>query len=308
MAQQFYIDGIDSAFIERQLEAVKAKSFDVKYANLQARSFIPVSHETPSGAETVKFNSYDMFGLAKVIASYANDLPRADVKVAEYRQAIKSLGCSYGYNVQELRAAQMSGLPLEQRKANAARRANEQAVDSIAALGDTVNGLPGFLALSSTLTYTPANSAALGTAVWSGKTGQEMLADLVNATSKIVVTTKDVEHPTTWLLPIAQYNLIANTNLNTGIAATVLSHFLATNPYIKEVLPWYRLTNAGSGGAIDRAVCYVRDADHLWLEIPQEYEQFPAQQDGLEFEIPCHSRIGGVLCPYPSSVLYMDGL
>jgi hypothetical protein len=307
MGPQYHVDGVPSAFIERQLEAVKAKSFDVKYANLQARQFIPVSHETPSGAETVKINSYDMFGTAKIIGAYANDLPRADVKVAELRQAIRSLGVSFGYNVQELRSAQMTGLPLEQRKANAARRANEQAVDSIAANGDSVNGLSGLLTLSNTLTYTIPNGAS-GHADWARKTGQEMLADLVNATSKIVSTSKDVEHPTTWLLPINQYNLIANTNLNTGIAATVLSHFLATNPYIKEVFPWYRLTNAGSGGSVARAVCYVRDPDHLWLEIPQEFEMFPAQQEGLEFEIPCHSRIGGVLCPYPASVLYMDSL
>ena len=74
---------------------------------------------------------------------------------------------------------------------------------------------------------------------------------------------------------------------------------------IKEVIPWYRLTGAGAG-ASDRMLIYVRDPDHLWLEIPQEYEQFPVQPLGLEFRIPCHARCGGVIVPYPLAIIYGD--
>lgn len=307
MADRFYVDGIDSAFIERQLEAVKAKTYDVKYPNLQARSLLPVSHETPSGAETVKFNSFDMVGMAKIVASYADDFPRADVRVAEVRQVIKSIASAYGFNVQELRAAQMAGLPLEQRKANSARRAIEQKIDSIAALGDTVNGLTGLLNIANALTYTIPNGAA-GHQAWSTKTGLEILADMNLAASKIVSTTNDVEHPSTMVLPINQFAIISMTPVNTGIPATVLEHFLKSSPWVKEVLPWYRMTNAGAGGNTDRMLLYDKDPDHLWLEMPQEFEQFPAQQKGLEFMVPCHARCGGVLCAYPLSVLYADGI
>lgn len=297
-------DSIDSAFIERQLEYVKAKTYDVKYPELMARQLIPVSHETPSGAETVKYNAYDMFAVAKLIEAYGTDLPRADVKVSETRQLIRSIGSSYGYNVQELRNAQLAGLPLEQRKANASRRGVEQKIDSIATLGDTVNGLTGILNIPSAQTYTIPNGAS-SSQLWSTKTGLEMLADLNNASATIVKNTFDIEHPSTVVVPINQFALAAVTPVNTGIPATVLEHFLKASPWIKEVLPWYRLTGAGSG-ASDRMLVYSRDPDHLWLEIPQEFEQFPAQQNGLEFVVPCHARCGGVICPYPLSVLYAD--
>ena len=301
---EYHKDGIDSAFIERQLEAVKAKTYDVKYPNLQARSLLPVSHETPPGAETVKFNSFDMVGMAKIVASYADDFPRADVRVAEIRQVIKSIGSAYGFNVQELRAAAMAGLPLEQRKANAARRAVEQKIDSIAALGDSVNGLTGLLNIANALTYTIPNGAAASQA-WSTKTGLEILADMNLAAAKIVSTTNDVEHPSTIVIPINQFAIISMTPVNTGIPATILQHFLASSPWVKEVIPWYRMTGAGSGGS-DRMLVYDKDPDHLWLEMPQEFEQFPAQQKSLSFVVPCHARTGGVLCAYPLSVLYAD--
>lgn len=297
-------NGIDSAFIERQLEAVKAKTYDVKYADLMARQLLPVSHETPAGAETIKYNSYDMFGLAKVIEAYATDLPRSDVRVTESRQVIKSLGTSYGYNVQELRAAQMAQMPLEQRKANSARRAIEQRIDIIASLGDAVNGLTGILNLPNAQTYTIPNGGG-GMQLWSTKTGLEILADMNLAAAQIVTSTNDIEHPSTIAVPVKQYAIISMTPVNSGIPATVLEHFLKSSPWVKEVIPWYRLSGAGAAGS-DRMLVYSRDPDHLWLDIPQEFEQFPVQPLGLEFRIPCHARCAGVICPYPLSVLYGD--
>jgi hypothetical protein len=297
-------NGIDNVFIERQLEYVKAKSYDIKYADLIARQLIPVSHETPPGAATVKYNSYDMFALAKVISSYGTDLPRSDVRVTETRQVIQSLGSSYGYNVQELRAAAMAGLPLEQRKANAARRAIEQKFDLIATSGDATNGLQGILTQANAQTYTIPNGQG-GFQAWSTKVGLEILADMNLATAQVVTSTNDVEHPTTLAVPLKQFAIISMTPVNTGIPATVLQHFLKSSPWIKEVIPWYRLTGAGAG-ASDRMLIYVRDPDHLWLEIPQEYEQFPVQPLGLEFRIPCHARCGGVIVPYPLAIIYGD--
>ena len=125
--------------------------------------------------------------------------------------------------------------------------------------------------------------------------------------NNIVTTTKEVEQPDTMLLPLAQYGLIATTPMSPTNASnvTILEFFLRTNPYIKMVEPWYALTGAGAGG-FDRMVVYRRDPDALMLVIPQEFEQFPPQQRGLEFLVPCHARCGGVQTPYPLSICYAD--
>jgi hypothetical protein len=301
------LDSNDLVFIERQLEFVRAKSYDVKYPELKARLLIPVDNTVDPGAETVKYNQYDMVGIAKLISSYAKDLPRSDVRVKEFRVALKSIGVSYAYNIQELRAAAMAGLPLEARKANSARLAYEQEVDRIGAVGDAANGLYGILTQPSALSATiPENAGSTGT-TWSVKTGLEMLKDLASVSVYSVNLTNGIEVPDTMVVPINQYSLIATTPLQTGVQVTVLAQFLQTSPYIRTVTSWYKLTGAGSG-ATDRLLCYRRDPDALMLVIPQEFEQFPFQQEGLEFMVPCHGRIGGVQVPYPFSIVYGDGI
>jgi hypothetical protein len=307
------LDANDLAFIERQLEFVRAKSYDVKYPQLKARMLIPVDNTPDPGAETVKYNQYDMVGLAKLISSYAQDLPRADVRVKEFRAVVKSMGVSYAYNIQELRAAAMAGMPLEARKANAARRAFEELVDRIGSVGDSANGLLGILNQPNALSATIPNNAGATSTLWKNKTGLEMLKDLNSVAVYSVQQTNGIEVPDTMAVPIAQFSLIATTPLQTGVQVTVLSQFLQTSPYIKTVTSWYKLgvgdqtSGPGSGGT-DRLLCYRRDPDALMLVIPQEFEQFPFQQKGLEFLVPCHGRIAGVQVPYPLSIVYGDGI
>jgi hypothetical protein len=38
------------------------------------------------------------------------------------------------------------------------------------------------------------------------------------------------------------------------------------------------------------------------------FEQLPVQEQGLEFQVPCHSRVGGTIVYYPLSMAIMEGL
>src|SRR5690606_3742705 len=140
-----HLDANESVFFARELEFVKSRSYDKKYAELKARLLIPVSSEAEAWADAIVYESYDQVGAAKLIAGYADDLARADVKGQEHINPVKSLGCSYGYNIMEIRKSQARGKSLEQRKANAAKRAILQKENSLAFLGDSATGLNGFL-------------------------------------------------------------------------------------------------------------------------------------------------------------------
>ncbi len=72
--------------------------------------------EVNEGAETTTYYSYDITGMAAIINNYATDLPRVDVKGESHTAHIKSIGDSYGYNVQEMRASRMAGKSLDARK------------------------------------------------------------------------------------------------------------------------------------------------------------------------------------------------
>ena len=59
---------------------------------------------------------------------------------------------------------------------------------------------------------------------------------------------------------------------------------------------------------VDLMVTYVRDSDHITLEIPQFFEQFPPEQKNLAYKVNCHSRCGGIIIPYPLAVRIVEGI
>jgi hypothetical protein len=301
-------DAGESAFFARELEEVRARSYDLKLIELKGRMLVPVDNSVPPGADAVTYSQYTSSGMAKLISSYAEDFPRADIFGKQFTVHPKSLGASYGYNIQEIRAAQMTGLPLEQRRANAARRAIEEKIDKMAQIGDADTDCTGLLNQSAAGTYVIPNGAS-GSQTWALKTPVEILADLNGIANSIVSTTVEVEHPDTIVLPIAQFLLISVTPWSPQNASnvTILEMFLKNNPWVSEVEPWYACKGAGSGST-DRMVCYKRDPDHIMLVIPQEFEQFPPQVKGMEFVVPCHARCAGVQVPYPLSIAYGDGI
>lgn len=303
------LDAGESAFFARQIEEIRARTYDIKLIQLKARMLLPVDNSVNPGASDVTYRQYTPNGLAQIINNYADDLPRNDVFGKEFTAKIRSIGAAYGYNIQEIRSAMMAGLPLEQRKANVARRSVEEAIDLIAQKGNADHGLVGFLNNANASVYTVPADGTGATTTWSTKTEAQILRDM-NGISKFIVTnTKEVEQPDTLLLPIAQYTQVATQPWNATNASnvTILDFFLRNNPWVKMVEPWYALSGAGAG-ATDRMVCYRRDPDALMLVIPQEFEMFPPQQRGLEFLIPCHARCGGVQIWYPLSVAYGDGI
>jgi len=243
----------------------------------------------------------DSTGEFKVISDAADDLPRADVTQVEKTINIRSIGGSFGYTVQELRAAQMADIALEQRRAAAVRRAYEEKVESIAMFGESAVGLTGFFNNSTVDVYTADK--------WftdSGTTSQEML-DLLNyGVSAIVNASRMVEQPDTILMAYEDYNVVSTQRNSDSSDVTVLEYFLRTNPYIRNIEAINQLDADNSSLITNRMVVYKRDPEKLQLHIPQPLELFPPQQRGLEFIVPAHARVGGVSIYYPKSVIYVQ--
>src|SRR5690554_6770859 len=65
-----HLDANESVFFARELEYVKSRSYDKKYAELKARLLIPVSSEAEAWADAIVYESYDQVGAAKLIAGY----------------------------------------------------------------------------------------------------------------------------------------------------------------------------------------------------------------------------------------------
>ncbi len=301
-----HFDAAENVFIERKLEYVKSKVYEQPYPEFLGRQLVPVSHEVPAGAETIKYDIFDKVGMAQRIRSYSDNLPRADVKVREERSPVHGYGIAYGYSNRELRASLMANVNLDAKKANAARFGFELAVDVIAAGGNS-EGLLGLLTLPNANAYTVPADGTGASALWTAKTPDQIIRDLNGVSNKSVGLTNGIEMPDTLLLPIDQYNYVASTPRASVSDTTILKFFLGASPFVKTVIPWFRCKGAGSGGT-DRMVAYKRSPDKLTFEIPMEFTQQPPQLRNLAVDVPCEGEVGGVIAPYPMSVTYGDGI
>lgn len=310
------LDANETVFFSRELEHVKAATYDVKRPELKAPRLIPVSTEAGPGAETITYEQWDEVGIMKIISNYADDLPRADVKAKQFTSQVKSLGGSYGYNIQEIRAAQKAGKPLNQRKAMSERRAYDQAVNSIAWFGKASAGLLGMLNQPNVPAAAVAVGATTGNTLWTGgsaKNADEIITDLNDIITGIIELTNGVESPDTLLLPVAKLRHISTTQKSTASDTTILEFFMKSNPGITNVEWVNELKDvnplpSGDAGTKDVMIAYRRNPEQLTLELPQPFEQFPAQERNLEFVVPCHARIGGVIFYYPLSASIVEGI
>ena len=301
-----HFDADESIFLQRQLDHIKSQSYDVKYAELKARKLIPLSSEADPGATRIFARSYNQFGLAKLISSYADDLPRADVIGEEFSVPVRTLGSSYGYNIDEMESAAYGNVPLEQRRANAARRAIAQEENRLAFFGDADAGLPGFFTNPSVPAVVLPADGTGSSVLWANKTPDQILRDLNLVVNSIAELTLGVETADTLLMPLQAFNFINSTPRSPNSDTTILNYFLQNNPYIQQVEFVNELVDAGASSS-RRMVAYRRDPEVLTMEVPKDFHQLELQNRNLEYIIPCRERFAGVFIYYPLAIAYADG-
>nr|DAN89100.1 MAG TPA: major capsid protein [Caudoviricetes sp.] len=299
-----------SVFFARELDYVKAKSYDKVYPEFTALNHFPITHEVPEGAETTTYYGYEKTGMAKIINNYATDLPRADVKGTPTTAYIKSVGNSYGYSVQEMRASRQAGKSLDTRKAESARYASDRTTNTIAFAGDEKNGLMGMLTKTNQIPlYTLSQTTGSKTS-WKDKTAAEILADINGMFAYQSKITQDVERADTLALPSDVYIDISTRQIpNTGF--TVKKFLLENAPYLKEIISAPELSESNKETnpyGKNVALLYTNSEEKFSLEIPMEFYQYPLQARNLEIIVPCEKRVAGIIMYYPLSALIAVGV
>ena len=248
--------------------------------------------------------------MAVIISNYATDLPRADVKGRPTTAMIKSIGDSYGYSIQEMRASRMAGKSLDTRKAEAARYAIDRKTNEIAFAGDKEHNIMGILSKDNNVPlYTVATVDSSKTA-WKDKSAAEILADINGMFAYQSKITQDVERADTLAIPPAQYIDISTRQIpNTGY--TVKKFLLENAPYLKEIIsaPELSATNKSTNPYdSDVALLFTNSADKFSLEVPMAFYQYPLQNRNLEVIVPCEERVAGIVLYYPLSALIATGI
>lgn len=300
------LDEEEVVFFEEECKFIQARAIAVPHKNLKALTLIPVNTDAPSGTKTIVYRYYDGVGVAMIVSDYATDFPRVDTYGYEKTAKVRALGDSYGYSIPEIRRAALNGTPLEQRRANMAARGIAELVDKLAWHGDKDYGIQGFLDYPG-ITEITVNNGASGHKTFASKTSHEIVETIGDGITAINESTDNQENPDTLALPTAQYNLIARMPMGPEGTQTVLEYIKKAYPQLTRIEPIGDLKGAGAGGT-DRFMLYEYNPEKLDFQIPQPYEQFPPQQDGLEFVVLCHEEVGGVIVYFPMSVAFGDGI
>lgn len=279
-------------FTARELDFVKAQTYSRKFPEMKGLQLVPTASDAPEWAETVTYKMYDEVGMAKIIAAYADDLPRADISAKEVTIKLRQVGVSYGYNIRELAQSLATGANLPLKKATAARRAVEIKLNEIAMVGDANFGLFGL-----------TNHPNIGTTVLpSGKdwntgnpTAQELIADVQTMYDAIRVQSHGIHTPNKCILPTSHLNVLKRTLVPDTNGKTVLAWLKEEFAALEFVeTPELKATTGKS-----KMFMGEFDVNNINLELPQPFTQLPAQERNLEVVINCVASCGGVVVTYP---------
>ena len=323
--QGLFVSDDEGIFFQRQLEYIQAQSYDVLYPDLKGRSTFSLNTEGGEGINQITYRSYDKRGEAQIISGKATDLPRGDISGKEYTIDVRTIGAAYGYSRQEIAAAKLTGMPLEQRKSDATRRSYEEKVNQLIWFGDSASNIGGLFGGPatypwSTISNSPVAAAASGgnSLVWGvDKTPDEVVADLTTACAALYDDTLMIHRPNKILIGVVKYMYIMNTPRSLQSDTSILDWFLRNNEFItdksqfvvvNELKGIFGATPGPVTGDAEGFVVMEDSADNLRVREPFPYIHLPVQYQGLEFTINVYGRFAGLEIIRPAAIDFWYGI
>lgn len=304
-------DADETLFLARQLESIEAQLYKTLNPDTSKyRMHIPVSHRDNPGAENITYRMLTNVGMAKIIANYADDLPRVDAFMQEFTQKVKTIGASFGFSTQEVRSAIMNNVSLDSVKGASLQEAFQQKESALAWNGDSVLGIKGFFDNPNIPLLAAVNGGG-GSPLWANKTPAEILADISTGVTKVRVQSKGLHNADTLLLSIDRYNVLATTPRSTNTDLTLLEYIQKPgNSFGLRTIDWlpFELDTAFTGGTETGAVFYQKNPENIEQRIPLERTLLPVQSKNLEFVTNAESRHGGVVVRRPLAALFLTGI
>ena len=180
----------------------------------------------------------------------------------------------------------------------------------------------GFAKVSSTglcnnpsVTRISASAAAGGGGTaWSGKTADEILADINTAISTLWKENDCSSDalPNHILIPVEQFGALVTRKVSDDSERSILTYVLENNLTAQQggelaVSPCKWCSGAGSSGT-DRMVVYMNRVDRICFNLTQPLRRMETEYAEMRIKIPYIAQFSEVRFLYPSTVRYMDGI
>lgn len=317
------MDAGEAAFFARQLEYIKARTYDIKYPEGSIQQIITVSSEAGPGADSIVIRQYNTVGKMALIGENTKDLPRVEMYGKEDSVGVKTWGESYGYTIEEIQKAMYAGIPMQTRKANAARLAYDQTLNDI---GWNANGtakwggIRGLLYAVDVINTAADNTISLNLN-WCGPNGEDegtpseqIISDITTIINTPYIRSKKVEKVNRMLLPVAVFTYLQVKRVSSVSDTTILEFVRKQFPGVKfeainELANVKPKPSAPTGTATtDVVIAFNDSADNVTFEVPQTFTQMPVEVRGLEYTVNCFCRVSSVNVYYPKSMIIAEGI
>ena len=300
---------------------VDAAFFDVEYPEHDWYKLLKedqVNNNINPGATTYAARIRDRQGSAAFVGKNENNnIPKVSQSIGAIEVPLAASAVGATLNNEDARQYQFGfNSNLAQDLGECMRVACDNLIEQTTFFGDPSVGFRGFLNYDG-ITVSNAVNGASGYAVWSKKTGQEMVKDVQDAITSVWDTSRGVFCPNTVYLPLSQYALLLNTPMALSSQA---STFVSALVYLKtnnlctqrrgqelEIIPIRYLKGAGVGSS-DRMVVQDRSKRNQGLPFPLPYTVQPPVPVALGAEFYSEQKHGSYFISQKLSTLYVDGI
>lgn len=317
------LDAADTYFLTQQLESLDPTTYYELVPSRLGRRFIPPVEGVAPYDTAYKYAMTSLKGRAKKMGPRSKGAPTVEVTRTETTQGVKTFESSFGWSVDEIKAAKAKNLDLDRDKYSAAVVSIEQQIDTALAFGIPELNAPGLVNNALVQTTAPIAKTGGGTS-WLGAAVKpaEIIKDIGNMIGDIRALLKSARIPGqeapmfqkfTLLLPTEHLTLIATTPRSDNSDTTILDYVLQNfRRWLAGIEDWWQLDTADGGSpqavmypAIDSGAMNPFAGGGI---LPMDFETLNPQESGRDISIPAAGKCGGTVMRYPLAFRYMKTL
>lgn len=330
------LDSADSYFLTQQLESLDpTEYYELVPSRLGRRFLAPVDNVAPYDP-VYKYAMTHLKGRSKKSGPKAKDAPTSVVTKTQVTQQVKTHEATFGWTVDEIKAAKAKGLNLDADLYKAAVVSIEQDIDDTLAFGDPdtsdITGLLNHASIDDTIT--PITKTGGGTS-WLGDAvlPDEIIGDVRKMLSAVRSRLKQATMPGVQLPMFQQWTMITPQDHLTKLASTPRSvhsdtsilEWLLTNlkRWIVAIEDWWQIDTAHgvtfTNGkpnhdgtpeillmpALPSGACNPFAGGGL---LPLDFETLNPQESGRNITIPAAGKCGGFVGRYPVAFQYLHSI
>lgn len=246
------------------------------------------------------------------IGKDSNTITGIQLDIAKTANPLFLWGMQVAYTIPELQSAIQLGRPIDVQKYEGLQLKHQMDIDEMVYIGDTSLGKYG-LVNNIAVTYGDVVAGASGLKAWTGKTPDEILAD-VNAL--ITASWKASGYavcPDTLLLPPIQYAYLISQKVSSAGNVSIITFLedncisLKVNGRKLSINPVKWLAAAGADGIKDRMVAYTKDKNRVRFPMVP-LQRTPLEYRGIHQLTTYFGRLGVVEIVYSETIMYADSI